>query len=257
MTATASSSDRLRVLVVDDEMHARVRLQQLLVRWPDLDIAFATSGPEAVAKLVASDFDVVLLDVQMPGLDGFGVVDAVGPERMPIALVFVTAHDRFALRAFDARAIDYVMKPISQTRLDDALERARALVRAANAAKSPGSGARSPRRFLVEDGGGAILLETTRIERAIASANYVEIHVAGRSYLVRSTLAAVRESLGSAFVQVNRSEIVRIDQVRSVTPSAHGDARIRLASGAEIVWSRRYRSRETRSLFEGASDEEP
>jgi two-component system, LytTR family, response regulator len=235
----------MRVLVVDDEAPARAKLRRMLGAEPDVDeAAEAAGGAEAIARLSAERFDAALLDVQMPRVDGFDVVAAVGVERMPPALVFVTAHDRFALRAFEVRALDYLLKPVAPARFAEAMARVRERLGRRE------EGATPPRpkpleRLLVEDGDAAILLEVARIDRVAAERNYVRLFVGPRTYSLRGTLASIAEALGDErFLQVNRSDVVRLDFVRAVHPLAHGDASLTLQDGTELGWSRRYRSRD-------------
>jgi two-component system LytT family response regulator len=231
----------LRVLVVDDEAPARRKLLRLLAELPDVAVAGeAESGPEAVDRIRALGPDLVLLDVQMPGLDGFGVVATVGVEAMP-AVVFVTAHDEHALRAFEVRALDYLLKPVTADRLREAVARVQARLSAARDAATPSSPAL--RHLLVHDARGAQLLPVDDIELARAERNYVTLHTARGTFRVRGTIGGLAGRLDAArFLRVNRSDVVRLDAIAELQPWSHGDYRIVLRGGAALLWSRRFRA---------------
>jgi two-component system LytT family response regulator len=241
----------LRVLVADDEAPARRKLRRLLDAIGGIEIVGeAAAGDEAVERIATLAPDLVLLDVQMPVLDGFEVVAAVGVDRMP-ATVFVTAYDEHALRAFEVRALDYLLKPVSPERLRDAMERVRARTappdRTALAALVAG---RHLRRILVHDDRGAHLLPVDAITLARAERNYVVLHTSRGAFRVRGTIGALAERLDpSAFLRVNRSDIVRLDAIRELQPWSHGDYRIVLGDGSALLWSRRYRAH-TAGAFE-------
>ena len=269
----------LRVLVVDDEAPARRRLVRLLAALPGVALAGeADSGAAAVRALAGravdqlpgdeppdddapdddaphddARVDVVLLDIQMPVLDGFGVVAAVGAEAMP-PVIFQTAHDEHALRAFEVRAIDYLLKPVAPARLAEALDRVRAR-RLEPAAAAVAARARladlveahdvALRRLLVHDARGARLLPVDAIWLARAERNYVALHTTDGCYRVRGTIGALARRLDPQhFLQVNRSDVVRIDAIRALHPWSHGDYRIVLPDGSALLWSRRFRARQ-------------
>jgi two-component system LytT family response regulator len=241
----------LRVLIVDDEAPARRRLARLLAAVPDVALAGeAEGGHEAVERIRALAPDLVLLDVQMPGLDGFGVVDAVGPSAMP-AVVFVTAYDAHALRAFEVRALDYLLKPVAPERLREAVDRARPraaarrIADAVDADDAPvGAPAAPPlRHLLVHDARGAQLLPVDDVELARAERNYVALHTARGVFRVRGTIGTLAARLDAArFLRVNRSDVVRLDAIRELQPWSHGDYRIVLRDGTALLWSRRFRA---------------
>jgi two-component system LytT family response regulator len=252
----------MRVLIVDDEAPARAKLRRLLAGEPGIaEVAEAADGEAAVAAIEAARPDLVLLDVQMPRLDGFGVVERVGADRMP-PVIFVTTHDAHAVRAFDVHAVDYLLKPVSPERFRRAMARAAGRDEERGAPASPppsaetaerleavlrtmGRAAGYARQLLVEDGRRAIFLATERIDRLHAERNYVRI-VAGRDeYRVRGTLSALLARLDpERFLQINRSEVVRLEAVRELHPWSHGDYRVVMGDGTELTWSRRFRKRE-------------
>jgi two-component system LytT family response regulator len=243
----------VRVLIVDDEAPARAKLRTLLAREGDVELAGeARDGLEAVAWLLAHEADVAFLDVQMPRCDGFEVVEQVGAERLPL-VVFATAHDEHALRAFEVEAVDYLLKPFALERLRDVLARVRRRLgerrtaRAAALERAVAAARPSPpflERLLVERAPHReVLLELERVELVRARGNYLEFHAAGAVFRRRGTLTALEVRLDPArFLRLNRSEIVRLAAVREFQPWFHGDWRALLADGRELAWSRRYRA---------------
>ena len=243
----------LRVLIADDEAPARSRMRRLLGQAGALSIVGeAADGDEAVRLVRELAPDVVLLDIQMPGRDGFGVIDAVGPEAMP-HVVFVTAYDEHALRAFEVRALDYLLKPVALDRLCEALDRVRE--RLARPADEP-RGVRlhelvesvAPRpllqRILVHLEERALLVPVERIDWIEADRNYVWLHVAGKALPLRQPISAIEDRLDpQRFLRVNRSVIVRVDAIGELQPWSHGDYRVVLTDGTVTTWSRRYRAR--------------
>jgi two-component system LytT family response regulator len=259
----------IRALIADDERPARRKLRQLLSREPDFEVVGeAADGVEAVAAIQAVAPDVVFLDVQMPRLDGFGVLAEVGVEAMPL-VVFVTAFDEHALRAFEVHALDYLLKPFAPSRLRRLLDRLRRQlapnVQAAHAADPGGEvpaaadltrriehllaamrpAPEYPRQLLVERGEGRqALLAVDQIDLVRAEANYLRIFANGAEYRRRGTLRDLEGRLDPArFLRLNRSEIVRLETVREVQPWFHGDAKVVLRDGSVLTWSRRFRAK--------------
>jgi two-component system, LytTR family, response regulator len=245
----------MRVLIADDEAPARQKVRRLLADEPDVEIvAEAATGAEAVQAIRDAAPDVVFLDVQMPVLDGFGVVEEVGVDAMP-HVVFVTAYDEHALRAFEVRALDYLLKPVTPDRFRLVLQRVRAqLARGGDVRHDLAErldqlvGALAPkprflRRLLVQDGNKALLLPVERIERMEAERNYVRLHAGGGTYVVRGSIGAMADRLDpDRFLRINRSEIVRLDAVKELHPWFHGDYRVVMHDGTVLTWSRRYRA---------------
>ena len=231
----------MRALIVDDEAPARARLHRLLALERDVEIVGeAATGREAISAIKRSRPDVVFLDIQMPGLNGFDVVSAIETSDAPF-VVFVTADDSQALRAFDAGAVDYLLKPFTPARFARVLDRARQRVAAAT---GPVSTATSfLRRLLVIDQGRAVFLPVERIDRIEADRNYVRLSAGGASYRLRATIASVAERLDPAqFLRINRSTLVRLDAVREMHEWSHGDFKVVMHDGTELVWSRRFRA---------------
>lgn len=245
---------KLRIIVADDEPLARQRLLSLLPKDVSLDIVGEySSGTEAVEAIRRDKPDIVFLDMQMPGCDGLQVVAGLETADRP-AIVFVTAHDKFAVDAFGVRAVDYVLKPFDRERLETALERAAEFVAARRAgdlgARVEGAlaGAASPprpERLAVKADGRFVFLKFDEIIWVEAADNYVVIHTStGERLMPRDTLTAIETRLGSQhFTRVNRSALVRIDQVKELQPSATGDYSILLRNGTRIPLSRALRGR--------------
>jgi len=255
----------IRVALVDDEPVAREGLRMWLAREPDVEIAGEAGTPrEAIALVLRERPDLLFLDVQMPDADGFSVLEAVSREHLP-EVVFVTAHERHALRAFDVSALDFLLKPVREERFRAALEKARRELDRGEAREGParlsalldrvrGSGApgeagsmdgpRRIERFAVRARDRFIIVPAAEVEWIAAAGNYAELHLPGGTHLVRATLAELEEGLDPArFARVHRSSLVRLDCLREVIPATHGDYDLVLASGAVIKLSRRYAGR--------------
>lgn len=260
-------TDVLRVLIVDDERPARQRLQNLLKRDARVELLRScASGSEALhaaeeAERAGRPVHVLFLDVQMPELDGFGVVSKLveqrGAENLPV-VVFVTAHDEYALRAFEAHAIDYLLKPFTRERLLDAVAHVRHGWQSEHRTADPRLLAlleelRERPRFLqrlpVRAGPRVVLLETGEIDWLQAADNYVLVHASGREYLLRETLTRLEQELDpQQFVRIHRSAMVRLDRIGDLLPSVHGDFRVTLKTGVQLTLSRYYREHVERVL---------
>ena len=251
----------IRALVVDDEPLARERLTTLLRDVPDVEcVGECGDGRAALAALEEERPDLLFLDVQMPELGGFEVLDAIEPERMPV-VIFVTAYDDYALRAFDAHAVDYLLKPFDRERFDWALRRARTMIAAdrgnelAERLRSLLAEVRPTARRLiripVRSGGNVVFLRAEEIEWIEGAGNYVRLHAGDRSHLIRATLRGLEERLDpDRFVRVHRSAIVNLDHVRALQPWFHGDYVVIMESGARVNTGRTYQPA-IRRLLEG------
>jgi two-component system LytT family response regulator len=245
----------LRALIVDDEPLARERVRTLLAAEPDVVVAGECgSGGEAVAAILMDRPDLVFLDVQMPELDGFGVLERVREAGAELpAVVFVTAYDAHALRAFEVHALDYLLKPFDRERFTRALARAREAL-----ARREADGlderlatllaARSARpyatRLAVKSGGRVRLVKAEEVDWIEAASNYVRLHVGGERHLLRETMAALEARLDpERFVRIHRSTIVNLDRVRELEPYFHGDYVVKLHDGRRLTLSRTYRER--------------
>lgn len=228
----------MRVAIVDDEALARGRLERLLAAHRDVAVvASFADAAEAAAGLAALAPDLVLLDVRMPQRDGFEVADAVAAAAPEI--VFVTAYDEYACRAFAAGAVDYLLKPVDGERLARALDRVRARRR---------DGA-LPDRFAVRDGSRFVFVAAADVDAAVAAGNYVELRAAGRTYTLRATLASVETRLDpAAFVRLHRSVLVRVARIAAIEPLFRGEYLVTLADGTTHTSARGQRAVLRRAL---------
>ncbi len=242
----------LRCVIVDDEPPARRRLRDLLAREDDLQlVGEAGNGPDAVTLINAERPDLVFLDVQMPGADGFEVLASL--DTPPGAVIFVTAFDAYALRAFEVHALDYLLKPFDRERFGTALERVRQMLARPATTDDPRLVALLQelatrdshlRRVAVRTAGRIRLVQLDDVECVEAAGNYLRLHVAGGHHLIRETITSFEERLDpERFTRIHRSMIVNVDRIRELVPTPHGDCTVTLASGRRIVASRTYRSR--------------
>lgn len=252
----------IRALIVDDEPPARERIRALLAHETDVTvIGECDSGLRAVEAIRTLAPDLVFLDVQMPGLDGFGVVDALGGDELP-AVVFVTAYDVYAVKAFEVHALDYLLKPFDPERFRATLTRARAALDQTEPEGEPGRLAaplaenepgRPPlRRLLAKREGRLALLRVTDIDWIESAANYATLHVGRETFLVRETMQSLEARLDpDQFLRIHRSTIVNLDRVHEIEPYFHGDYTVRLLDGQRLTLSRTYRDRVVSRLGRG------
>ena len=241
----------MRVLIADDESPARRKLVRFLNQYPDVEIvAEASNGPDAVDLANITRPDVVFLDVHMPDLDGLGVAEALVCGDAPPHVVFVTAFDTYAVAAFDVNAIDYLLKPFDRRRLETALGRIRAAAGSQSAEVAALLAyAQREQRFaqrLLASGGDdrSRFVNVEDIVWIEAASNHILLHCRDGGLRMRVTLEAVETRLDPArFARIHRSHIVNIDHVSEVHPWFHGDYKVRMRSGEELTWSRRYASR--------------
>ena len=224
----------IRVLIVDDEPLARKRMRHLLSTYSDFEIvADAGTGAEAVSLADEHSPDLILLDIQLPDMTGFDVLERL-TDRDSVAVMFITAYDEHALAAFEARAFDYLLKPVAPDRFAAAVERARKLV-----AVQPG---RYARRFLVERGTEAsVFVSVEAIDWFESARNYVVLHVKNETYVMRSTLESIERRLDpEQFARVNRGAVVNVDRIGELQPWTNGEYRIRMKDSSELMWTRRF-----------------
>jgi two-component system LytT family response regulator len=250
-----------RAVIVDDEPPARATLRLLLGAAPDFSVAAECGhGEEALRAVARERPDVLFLDVQMPGMDGFEVLRQLGPAALP-ALVFVTAYDRYALQAFEQHALDYLLKPFSDERFAVVLDAVRARLRERTLAAMSGRlqallQARARQAPLaVRDGSRTVLVTPGDILWVEAEDYCARIHARGRDILVRDSLRRLERTLGPArFARVHRSALVNVDEIREIVPLASGDQRVVLSDGAEIRASRTHRAELLRRLGQRSQD---
>ena len=235
---------KIRTLLVDDEPLARDRLRGFLKAEAGIEvIGECGSGTEAVALIKAATPDLVFLDMSMPGCDGLQVIAQL-PEGQRPAIIFATAHEKFALDAFDVAAVDYLLKPFDRERFQQALRRAQEhLQRNRGVEFSPAQAAApKPDRITVKADGRLVFLKPEEIVRVEAADNYVMLHLVSGRLMLRETMAAIETRLGTAsFARVNRSAIVHLDQIKEIQPAQHGDYTVLLRDGTQLPLSRSLR----------------
>lgn len=238
----------LRTMIADDEPLARERLKVLLASDPDLDIvAECRNGSEVVTTLKSSQMDLLFLDIQMPGKDGFDVIEEIGLANMPIT-VFVTAHNEHAVEAFEVHALDYLVKPIERTRLDETLSRVKERVRLEEAfaareeissvlqsLRNAPERSPCPQRFLAKNGSASSVISVNDIVWIQAADYYVCLHAGGKRHLLRESIRALEERLdASKFIRLHRSAIVNIDHVREIHRDGRMEGWVLLSTGDRV-----------------------
>ena len=252
---------KIRTLIVDDEPMARERVTSLLNQQPDIEVVgHCADGEQAVAAIERLSPELVFLDVQIPVIDGFGVIRAVTPQRMPM-VVFTTAYDEYALKAFEVHALDYLLKPFDALRFQRALERARErlerqrtgdlgrrLLAMVQDAKPELPNAD---RILIRSSGRIYFIRVDDIDWVDAAGNYVRLHVKGEAHLFRETMNAMEKRLDpTRFARVHRSHVVNINRIKEIVPHG-GEHVIVLQNGTRLTLSRGYRDRLQERLGKG------
>ena len=227
---------RIRTLIVDDEPPARANLRVLLRRDQDVEIvAECGSGAEALAEIRSKKPDLVFLDVQMPECDGFDVLELLGAELPPV-IIFVTAYDQYALRAFEAGALDYLLKPFDNARFDRALARAKERIAHANPT------AKKLARFAIKSTGQISFVNIAEIDWIEAADYYACLHVGAKSHLLRRSMAEMEEDLDpTRFCRIHRSAIVNLERIQALELREDGEHEVLLTDGTRLRMSRRYR----------------
>ncbi len=232
----------IRVLIVDDEPPARRKVRRFLANDPEVaEVAEGGSGREAIEAIASFKPHLVFLDVQMPDMDGFGVLSAV-PQPHDFHVIFLTAHDTHALRAFEAEALDYLLKPVDPSRFERALERAKEQIALQRVPRPSAEPRRFLKRIVVEKNRREILLAVDQLDWAEADRNYICLHAAGETYTIRGTLENLAGQLDpDQFTRISRSQLINLDRVKEMKPWFHGERRVVLKDGSELTWTRRFR----------------
>ena len=251
---STADTTKIRALIVDDEPLARRRIKNLLAHDSGVDvIGECSDGYKAVSSIRDLTPDLVFLDVQMPAMDGFEVIKTIGAERMP-TVIFVTAYDQYALKAFDVNALDYLLKPFNRSRFQKTLERAKTTIRRmhdrdvndqllsllGDLQREQGM----PDRFIIKSGGRVVFLRVEEIDWMSTVGNYLRLHVGRDSHLMRETMSGMESQLNhERFMRIHRSTIVNLDRVKEVQPWAKGEYVVIMRDGTRLIMSRRYRER--------------
>jgi two-component system, LytTR family, response regulator len=250
-----TESPLIRALIVDDEPLAREMLREMLEADQDVEIVGERSnGREAVEAIRAHSPDLLFLDVQMPEVGGFEVLEALGTGPMP-HVIFVTAYDQYAVRAFEVHALDYLLKPFDRERFDISWQRAKTqIVREKDGGRDQrilalleelkAGSSRYLERLVIKSGGRIYFLETNEIDWIEAEGNYVSVHSGKKSHLLRETISSLESQLDPRkFLRIHRSSIVRIDRIKELQPWFHGEYHVILQNGTQLMLSRNYREK--------------
>ena len=245
---------KVRTLIIDDEPLAREKIRIMLAKDRDVEIiGECANGQEAIQAIKKESPDLLFLDIQMPGVDGFGVLSNVGVDHVP-GVVFVTAYDEHAIKAFEFHALDYLLKPFAQKRFNEALQRAKDQLR-----KRPtgafseqllsllgdiSGGKRFLERLVVKSNGRVFFLKVEEIDWIEAAGNYVNIHIGSEAHLLRETMNSIEVRLDNKkFVRIHRSTLVNIERIKELSPLFHGDYVVTLVNGTKLTLSRSYRDK--------------
>jgi two-component system LytT family response regulator len=250
-----TESPRIRVLLVDDEPLARDMLREMLQGDPQVEIVGEScNGREALAAIKAEAPDLIFLDVQMPEVGGFEVLASLKGEKAPY-VIFVTAYDQYAVRAFEVQALDYLLKPFDQERFDVSWQRAKAQLRRDRNGggmderilallEELKAGNKYLERLVIKAAGRIYFLETGDIDWIEAEGNYVSVHSGKKSHLLRETISSLESQLDpKKFVRIHRSSIVRLDYIQELQPWFHGEYRVILHDGTQLTLSRNHRDK--------------
>jgi two-component system LytT family response regulator len=245
----------IRAVIVDDEPLARDCVRIALEHHPEVEVVEeCVNGEEAIAAIREHRPDLVFLDVQMPGLDGFDVIEEVGVEEMPV-VVFVTAYDQHALKAFDVRALDYLLKPFDRDRFAESISRVRDAIEHSGSDEigrrlleivrelRPGTPPRSD-RLVIKSAGRLFFLRIDEIDWVEAAGNYVKLHVGTDEHLLRETMNGIEQKLDpDAFFRIHRSRIVNMERIKELQPWFNGEYVVILHNGTKLTLSRGYREK--------------
>ena len=245
---------KIRTLIIDDEPLGRERIRALLASDPEIEvIGECAEGRQAITAIEQRNPDLVFLDVQMPEVDGFGVLEAICDERMPV-IIFVTAYDRYAVQAFEVHALDYLLKSYDRERFSAAVQRAKVEIqrsqegllneRLAGLLENLQTKKDRLTRLVIKSAGRIVFLRVEEIDWIEAADNYVRVHAGKESHLIRETLQSLEKRLDPGkFLRIHRSFLVNLDRIRELRPIFHGDYAVKLADGTELTLSRNYREK--------------
>lgn len=248
-----TDATRIRALVVDDEPLARAMIREMLDSDSEVEIVGeCANGREAVEAIKSSAPDIVFLDIQMPELGGFEVLESLEPNAS-LYVIFVTAYDQYAVRAFEVHALDYLLKPFDRERFEAAWQRAKAQIRLDRTSRRDQdiialleelkAGPRYLERLVIKNGGRVFFLHVQDIYCIEAEGNYVRVYDNQKGYLLRETISSLEEQLDpKQFLRIHRSAIVKIDRIKEMQPWFHGEYRIIMENGKQLALSRNYRS---------------
>ena len=249
---TLMQTQTIRTVIIDDERLARQRIRRMLANSPDFEVmAEFENSQHGLEYLEDTGADLLFLDVQMPGLDGFALLEALDPARMPM-VIFVTAYDEYALRAFEYHAFDYLLKPFDQTRFEKALERARKQLtsqgsnneKLLNLLNEIRQRNQEPARFAIKTPGRVFFVRQEDIDWIEAADNYVNLHVGADTHLIRETMNSLEGRLDSRkFLRIHRSTSVNAERIKDLRPWFHGEYVVLLKDGTELTLSRTYREK--------------
>jgi two-component system, LytTR family, response regulator len=254
---------KIKTLIVDDEPIARERVRRMVREESDIEvIGECGNGAEAAIFINENKLDLVFLDIQMPEMNGFEVLKSIEPNKTP-AIIFVTAYDQYAIRAFDVHAIDYLLKPFNRQRFQHSVERAREQIEQSRGGKMDErlallladlkTSKKYLERLVVKSVGRIFFLKTTEVDWIEAAGNYAKLHVGRESHLIRETMNGLEAKLNpDVFLRIHRSTVVNIDRIKELHPLFSGDYTVMLKNGVELTLSRNYRDR-LLELFEKSS----
>lgn len=249
-----TNAEKLRVFIVEDEPLAREKMRTMLRKDTDIEVVGeAADGKQAVEGIKQRRPDLLFLDVQIPGMDGFRVLESLKTERLPM-VIFVTAYDQYALRAFEFYALDYLLKPFDRQRLSKALDRAKSQVRKDRGVhmndgilellRELKEKPKHLSRIAIRTDGRVFFVKAEEVDWIGAEGNYVSLHMGKESYLLRETISNMESQMDPArFLRIHRSTIVNIDRVKELQPWFHGEYRVLLRDGTQLVLSRSYREK--------------
>jgi two-component system, LytTR family, response regulator len=252
MNLTSSTKKKIRALIVDDEPLARSLVRKMIGNHPDIEVlGECENGLQAISVIESEKPDLVFLDVQMPEVNGFAVIESLDAEALP-HIVFITAFDQYAVKAFEVHALDYLLKPFDQERFDTALDRARKQIQSESneslnerilalvAAKAQPAGHLV--RFIIKSAGRVFFLKSDEIDWIAAEGNYVSLHIGKGAHLFRAAIGTLEQQLDPAkFRRIHRSTIVNIDRIKQLQPWSRGDYQVVLKDGTELRLSHGFR----------------